>query len=158
MKKKLIILLVVVLAAAIIFTGCGGAQEIKKPEPVGTVFEVTGTCEAKIEGDKLVVFGETNMMDGTNGIIGVLNSDGTRIEEQKVTKQGDNLRAEFLIEGDWPEIVYGYIMFDTQKSSGQPQEVKNAYGSKFENLSGENVIWNQQGVIAIFQSEKVEVK
>lgn len=158
MKKKLIVLLVIVLATVTVFAGCNGAQEIKKPEPVGATVEVTGSCKAELDGDTLVVTGETNLMDGTNGVISVLNSNGTRIEQQKVTKQGDNLKAEFKVAADWPDTVYGYVMFDTQKSDGQPAEVTKVYGNKFQNLTGANVIWDQHGVIAIFQSEAVKIK
>lgn len=158
MKKKLTVLLVIVLAAVTVFTGCGGAQEIKRPAPTGDTFEVTGSCKAELQGDTLVVTGETNLMDGTNGVISVLNSNGTRIEQQKITKQGDNLKAEFTVGSDWPEKVYGFIMFDTQKSDGQPAEVTKVYGKKFENLTGPDTIWDQHGVIAIFQSEAVKIK
>ncbi len=158
MKKKLIVLLVIVLAAVTVFAGCGGVQEIKKPVADGAVFDVTGLCKAELQGDKLVVTGETNLMDGTNGVISVLNSNGTRIDQQKITKQGDNLKAEFQVNEDWPETVFGYVMFDTQKSDGQPAEVTKVYGNKFQNLKGKDVIWDQHGVIAIFQSEAVTIK
>lgn len=158
MKKKLIVLLVIVVAAVTFFTGCGGAQEIKKPESVGETFDVTGSCKAELNGDTLVVTGETNLMNGTNGVISVLNSNGTRIDQKKVTKQGDELKAEFKVTADWPEKVYGYVLFDTQKSDGQPAEVTKVYGNKFQNLIGKNVIWDQHGVIAIFQSEVVKTK
>ncbi len=118
---------------------------------------MTGSCTAELVDGKLVVSGETNLMDGTNGIISVLNSDGTRIEQQKVTKEGDNLKAEFTVGEDWPDKVYGFLMFDTSKSDGQPDEVKEAYGKKFQNLTGDDLIWDQNGIIVVFQSEAVEI-
>ncbi|MBC5646968.1 hypothetical protein [Christensenella tenuis] len=158
MKKKLIVLLVIVIAAVTVLAGCGGAQEIKRPEADGTKFEVTGSCTAELTDGKLIVSGETNLMDGTNGIISVLNSDGTRIDQQKITKEGNNLKAEFTVKEDWPETVYGFVMFDTSKSDGQPEAVKQAYGKKFQNLEGEDLIWDKNGVIVVFQSEAVKVK
>ena len=158
MKKKLIVLLVIVIAAVAVLAGCGGAQEIKRPEADGETFTVTGSCTAELSDGKLVVSGETNLMDGTNGIISVLNSDGTRIEQHNVTKEGDNLKAEFTVAEDWPETVYGFIMFDTSKSDGQPDAVKEAYGKKFQNLVGDDLIWDQSGIIVVFQSEAVKIK
>ena len=48
-------------------------------------------------------------------------------------------------------------MFDTSKSDGQPDEVKEAYGKKFQNLTGDDLIWDQNGIIVVFQSEAVEI-
>ncbi len=158
MKKKLVLLLMVTIAAALIFTGCNGAQEIKRPAADGTTTEATGSCKAVLNGDTLTVSGETNLMDGTNGIISVLNANGIMIEQQKITKNGDNLTWDFKKTDEWPEVVYGFITFDTQKSDGQPDAVKNAYGNKFQNLTGEHTIWDQKGVIVVFQSDEVKVK
>ncbi|WP_147554014.1 hypothetical protein [Christensenella timonensis] len=158
MKKKLILLLAVTMVAAFIFSGCNGAQEIKRPEPDGTTTEATGSCQAVLNGDTLTVSGETNLMDGTNGIISVLNANGITLEQQKITKNGDNLTWDFKVVDEWPEVVYGFITFDTQKADGQPDEVKKAYGNKFQNLTGKHTIWDQKGVIAVFQSEEVKVK
>ncbi|MEF9988091.1 MAG: hypothetical protein RR632_02455 [Christensenella sp.] len=158
MKKKLIALFITVIAAVTIFTGCGGAQDIKKPEATGTMVKITGSCKAELKGSTLTISGTSDIMDGTNGIISVLNSNGTRVAQQKITKQGDNLKAEFAVTEDWPQTVYGYIMFDTQKSDGQPAEVKKVYGDKFQNLEGEDIIWDKAGVIVIFGSEAVKIK
>ena len=157
MKKKLTILFALAFAAAVFMTGCAGAAEIKKPTPDGTVFDVTGSCAAELNDGVLKVTGQTNLMDGTNGIIGVMNSDGTRVDQIKVTKQGDNLQAQFTVNSSWPKTVYAYIMFDTSKSDGQPDAVKAAYGKSFQNLEGDNVIWDQKGNIAIFQSEAITI-
>ena len=160
MKKKLVLLLVIIITAVTIFAGCGGAQEIKRPKPEeGKItVEVTGSCEAVLNGDTLTVSGQTNLMDGTNGIISVLNANGITLEQQKITKNGDNLTWDFKVTEEWPEVVYGFITFDTQKSDGQPSEVKEAYGSKFQNLTGKDTIWDQKGVIVIFKSDEITVK
>ncbi|MEG1859427.1 MAG: hypothetical protein RR193_03705 [Christensenellaceae bacterium] len=160
MRKKLIILLAVVLAVGTLLAGCGGAPAIKRPPMASdaVAFEVTGSCTAVLKGDILTVSGKTNLMDGTNGIISVLNSNGTIVESVKITKKGDNLKHDFVVAENWPDIVYGFVSFDTQKSDGQPTEVKDAYGKKFENLTGKDVIWDAKGVIAVFKSEEVKVR
>ena len=160
MKKKLILLLALVMTATVIFAGCGGAQEIKRPEPEegAATFEATGSCTAKLEGDKLIVTGETNLMDGTNGVASVLNANGITVEQKKFSKQGDNLSFEFTVTDEWPEVVYAFISFDTQKSDAQPEAVQKTYGKKFQNILGADTIWDQQGVIVVFQSDEIKIK
>ena len=48
-------------------------------------------------------------MDGTNGVIAVFNSDGTKAADQKFTKQGNEIKAEFKVGSDWSDVVYGNI-------------------------------------------------
>ncbi len=158
--KKIVLTVVAVLTVALVLAGCGGTTEIKKPLPVegAQTFKVEGSCQATMNGDVLTVSGTANLMDGTNGTISVLNSNGTRVEQVKFTKQGDSISHDFTMTDEWQGVVYGFISFDTQKADKQPQEVIDAYGNKFQNLVGseENVIWNLNGVIAIFQSEAVK--
>ncbi len=160
MKKKLALLLVLVVAVVAVLMGCGGPAQIEKPKPDegATVFDVTGSCKAELNGDTLIVSGETNLMDGTNGVIAVFNSDGTKAADQKFTKQGNEIKAEFKVGSDWSDVVYGNIMFDNQKSDGQPDAVKEAYGKHFQNLTGNAIIWDKNGNIVVFQSEEVKIK
>lgn len=162
MKKRIGAALVAVICMFLL-AGCSrGPAEIAKPEPEegATLFSVEGECTASINGDVLTVSGATNLMDGTNGVISVLNSDGTSASREKFTKDSDQISHDFKIEDDWTDIVYGFISFDTTQADKQSTEVKEAYGKKFENLEGdeENIIWDTKGVIAIFQSEAVEIR
>ncbi len=161
MKKKVLIMMVVVAAALVVLTGCGrGVSEIPRPTPSegAQLFEAEGTCEAKLEGNILTVSGTANLMDGTNGVISVHNADGTTAAEFKFTKEGDAITHDFPVEGDWQDTVCGFITFDTQQGDKQPKEVTEAYGKKFENLTGADIIWNLEGVSFVLQSEYVTIR
>ncbi len=160
MKRKVFLTIVIIIAAAIIFCGCGGPAAIVKPNPAGALFKVEGSCSAELSEDKTVleVYGTTNLMDGTNGVISVIDPNGTTIEKVNVQKQGDNLKHTFNVAPSWPKDVYAFVTFDTQQGDQQSSVVKETYGVKFENLEGEDIIWNQKGVIACFQSELVAIK
>lgn len=103
------------------------------------------------------VEGSCNLMDGTNGIVSILNANGATIDKQKFTKEGDDLTFEFNVENSWPQTVYGFISFDTQQCDRQPDEVTEAYGKRFQNLEGPNIIWDAKGVIAVFQSQAIDI-
>ncbi len=160
-KNKIIVTIVLIVVLASVLAGCGGnVTQIARPkvEEGAQMFEVTGSCKAVLNGSVLTVSGETNLMDGTNGVISVMGSGGALLDSVKLQKQGNNLTADFAVQADWPETVYGFLTFDTQKADTQLKEVREVYGNKFENLSGPNVVWNQKGCVATFQSEPVKVK
>lgn len=160
--KKIVLLAVALVTVAVLAAGCGRAAEIVKPQPSegAKMVQVTGECTAVLADGKLTVSGTTDLMDGTNGVISVVNSDGTTAEEVKFTKGEGPIEHTFEVKDAWQDIVYGFVMFDTKESDKQPDAVTAAYGKKFENLEGapENVIWNANGVIAIFMSGEVKVR
>ena len=164
--KKTMVLLAAIIVAVIGLTscasgmGCGGnVSEIAKPQPGegAQVFTVEGSCEAVLQGGTLTVSGTTNLMDGVNGVIKVMGSDGSTVEEVNFTKQGEAITHTFTVEEDWPDKVYGFVSFDTQQSKQQPKDVRELYGSKFENLEGESILWDSKGVMVVFQSAEVEI-
>lgn len=157
MKKTFVV--VIVGLAILCLCACSRSPNLVKPAPAegATPVEVEGSCEATLQGTTLEIDGSCNLMNGTNGIIRILSADGSRLAEQKFTKESDDISYSFEVGKDWPEIVYGFISFDTQDAESQPKEVLDAYGKRFENLEGENVIWDLKGVIAVFQSEAVEI-
>jgi len=159
--KKFCMVLLIIIALAAVLTGCArGSAEVSKPKPSegAEMFTVEGECGAALDGNILTVSGSSNLMDGTNGVISVLNSDGIMVEEHKFTQSGESVSFDFEVQDDWTDIVYGYISFSTQQGDKQPKEVTEVYGKKFENLEGENIIWDLKGVIAVFQSEAVTVR
>ncbi len=161
MMKKIAVMGAIVLVCALVLAGCGGSAEIAKPamKEGATPFTAEGSCEAALNGSVLTVSGTSNLMDGTNGIISVLSADGTTVADNKFTKSGDAISHDFAIDEDWPEVVYGFISFDTQQADSQPKEVTEVYGKKFENIEGDskNVIWDMKGVIVVFQSEAITI-
>ena len=159
--KKISIVIIMCIVLPLVLAGCGGTPQITRPQPAegAETFEIEGECEAELSGDVLKVSGSSNLMDGTNGIISVLNSDGTTAAKQKFTKEGDSVSHEFAVEDEWEGVVYGFITFDTENADKQPKEVTEVYGKKFENFTGDSseVMWNAKGVMAVFRSEPVEI-
>lgn len=158
--RRIAVLLAAVLLMAV--PGCAASGTIAKPavEEGREVFEVQGSCEAALAdgGSVLSVTGSCNLMDGTKGAITVLGADGTKLEEHRFTQEGGDIGWDFDVADDWPSVVYGFISFGTQNMDAQPGEVKQEYGSRFENLGGPDVIWDTRGVIAVFQSEEVVIR
>lgn len=160
-KMKRVLTALIVLLFIFIFAGCARVPRLTKPAPNegAASVEVEGECTAQLVngGQSLVVAGTCNLMNGTNGIVSILNANGTTIDRQKFTKESDSLNFEFDVGNSWSGTVYGFISFDTQQCDRQPDEVTAAYGKRFQNLDGPNVIWDAKGVIAVFQSEAVEI-
>lgn len=156
-----IIGLIAVLLVVLSGCSCSGSRDIAKPALAegAQAVNVKGACTAALlnGGKTLSVTGTCNLMDGTNGIISVLSAEGRQLESHKFTKEGEDLGWDFEVGKDWPGVVYGFISFDTQNCDAQPKEVTEAYGKRFQNLEGPDVIWDMKGVIAVFQSEAVDV-
>lgn len=152
---------VLAILLAVSLTSCARMPQLAKPsrDPDAEPVEVTGLCTAELVngGQAVRVSGSCNLMDGTNGIVSVLNANGSTIAKQKFTKESDDLTFEFPVDDKWPQTVYGFISFDTQQCDKQPDEVTKAYGKKFQNLDGPDVIWDAKGLVAVFQSEALEI-
>ena len=146
---------------AMLLTSCGAQRTIAKPvvEEGKEAVEVEGSCSAELTsgGSVLNVSGESNLMDGTNGVLSVLGADGVKLVEHRFTQTDGTASWDFEVEESWPEIVYGFMSFGTQNMDSQPREVTEAYGRRFQNLEGPAVIWDTKGVIAVFQSEEVRI-
>lgn len=160
MKRKILAIVLLMAVTVVFLAGCGSSAPLKRPamKSGATAFEVTGSCEAVLNGNVLTVKGESNLADGTLGTISVYNTNGEEVEKVDVTKQGDNLSHDFTVTEKWPAEVYGFISFDTRQAGTQPQEIQSLYGSKFENLQGPNTLWDTYGVAVVFQSEIIKIK
>jgi len=168
MRKRWVLVCGMLLLCVFLFAGCGGSAPLPRPMPSAAaegeeakpMVTVEGSCEAVLSGDSLTVRGENNLMDGTNGVITVLSSTGLKVDEVKITKQGNNLEHTFTVDEEWPDEVYGFISFGTNQGDKQPREVTEAYGKKFEYLDGDSsiIIWDNKGIVAVFQSEMVTIR
>lgn len=160
-KLKRMLCVLMALAVLAIAGGCARTPQLAKPSASegADILEVTGKCSADLVDNNEVVriTGTCNLMDGTNGIVSILGANGATLDKRKFTKGPDEISFDFPVEKSWPQVVYGFISFDTQQSDRQPDEVTKAYGKKFQNLDGPDVIWDAKGVIAVFQSEPVEI-
>lgn len=146
--------------AVMLLAGCGSSQITRPSMKAGAAaFAVTGSCQADLNGNVLTVSGSSNLSDGILATISVYGGNGKMVEIVNVAKSGDNLSHEFTVSDSWPDEVYGFITFDTYQAGAQPQPIQDLYGSKFENLQGKNVVWdNMHGCAAVFGSELVQVR
>lgn len=168
MRKRWVLVCGMLLACVFLLAGCGGSAPLPRPTPSAVaegevappMFQVEGHCEAVLSDGSLTVSGEVNLMDGTNGVITVLSSSGLKVDEAKITQAGGPFEHTFAVESDWPDEVYGFISFGTNQGDKQPKDVTAAYGKKFECLEGDssNIIWDNKGIVAVFESEMVTIR
>lgn len=159
LNRILHVVLICLLTAGL--AGCARQPQLTRPAPDGdsATVDVKGECSASLVdgGDVLRISGTCSLIDGTNGIACVLSADGSTLDKRKFTKDSEVLSFDFNVTDQWPSVVYGFISFDTQQCDQQSREVTDLYGKKFQNLAGPNVIWDSKGVIAVFQSDAVEI-
>ena len=159
---KRVVVAMLLACAMMVPVACSRVPQLSKParsDGDGAI-NVTGACEAKLldGGQVLHVSGECSLMDGTNGIVCILNANGWTVEKLKFTLESDTISFDFPVTADWPATVYGLISFDTQQCDRQPSEVTETYGNRFQNLEGPDVIWDTKGVVAVFQSDPVVIR
>ena len=161
MTKKLIAVIGVIIAILILFTACS-ATAATKPEPVegAETCEISGECWVEVGDGIVTVYGTSDIMEGTNGTISVYSSVGKEYGLEKITQAEENgiLSAEFKIEDNWADDVYGFLVFDTSQSDRQLDEVKAVYGDKFQNIVGDNTVFSSQGVAVVFQSKLAKIR
>jgi len=161
MKRKTIAVAVILAMIIIALTGCfGGGAKLDRPSmSAGAAsYEVTGSCEAVLNGDVLTVSGKCDIADGTYGTISVYSTSGEELANEVIVKTGDNLKHDFTVQDNWSDQVYGFITFDTKQAGDQPEAILAMYGKKFENISGEGVVWDSHGIAVVYQSEIITVR
>ena len=152
------VMLMMILSVAVL-SACGSTQLARPSMAEGaTAVDVSGTCEATLDGDVLKVTAKTtNLDDGVIGRISVASYDGRVLEKKVITKSGDNLSAEFTVGSDWPETVYCFYVADPSEDGRQLDAVYEKYGKKFENMQGDQVIISANGLALTLRSEKIEI-
>ena len=160
MKKRLIFLIIITLMFTLLYGCAGKTYEVVKPSQSADAqsYNITGECKATLNDNILYVTGTNNIIDNTNGVITILNSNGSVADEKKFKLENGSVEVDFEVKDDWTDTVYALIAFSTQQGDKQPRDVTDVYGKKFENMTGENIIWDLKGVIAIFQSDVVEIR
>ena len=161
MKKliKLTSVVLVLTVAMVLFAGCGVAEFARPSMAAGaTAVNVTGTCNIEKSGDKVMVSATADIMDGTIGRLTVVSYSGITLAKQVVTKNGDNLKAEFAIQKDWPDTVYGFFVAEPSEDGQQSDAVFEKYGKKFENMQGDAAIWTDNGIAFTLRSKVLKIK
>ena len=159
-KHKILAITICLVLAIAVFTGCS-VPEITRPmvSAGAKMVTVSGSCKATIENGKIIVTAQTDIMDGTIFKLSIQTVEGKELAQQTITKQGDNLKAEFdvsVLEGE--KEFYAFASCAAQAYGAQPENVLNTYGQQFELMQGEDVLWDLAGVVAVFNSGKVSVE
>lgn len=161
MKRKTIAVAIILAMIIISLTGCfGGGAKLDRPTmSAGAMsYEVTGSCQAALNGNVLTVSGQCDIADGTYGTISVYGTNGEELASEVIVKTGDNLTHDFIVQDNWSDRVYGFVTFDTVEAGTQPDAILAMYGKKFENITGSNVVWDSHGIAVVFQSDIVTVR
>lgn len=163
-RFKIIVTAVMLILLVAISAGCGSVT-ISKPEMAenATAVSVDGSCQISVNGDKITVSGETNILDGALLHISVVSQDGMIVDYVTMTKNGDSFSHDFTITSDKYDdtikVITGYITCAPTLYGQQPQAVYDAYGDDFENVEPpeDDLVWNRDGVVIVFGSESVEL-
>ncbi len=157
-RRKITLALAVLMAALFLLSGCGGSKPLTKFTPQEGVEPVvlTGAITAKVENGKITAYLTSNLEVGTVVRFTVDSYDGDELAEALYSISGENVKVEFDIEEDWSGKVYVSAVACPSVGS-QPKAVTEVYGRYFQNIDGENVIWNSKENIFVVQSEKFSV-
>ena len=161
MKKRIISILIIVFTCVILLTGCSATAATRpQPEDGTEISVITGECSAYADGGKIVVSAASDIETGTNGTLSVYSTVGKELAKADITQGEKNakLECEFAIEDSWPDDVYAYLVFDTDQSQKQPDEIIALYGKQFQNIQGDNVVWSAKGCAVVFQSQLIHVR
>ena len=161
MTKKLFAVVGIIIAILMLFTACSATAATKpQPDEGAQTYEISGKCWAEINGDVIKVCGTSDIDEGTNGTLSVYSSIGKELALEKITqtKKGEVISKEFKIDAGWPDDVVVFLVFDTDQSDRQRDEIKAKYGDKFQNITGENTVWSSAGIAVVFQSDVYTVR
>ncbi len=156
--KKIAVVLAMVAMLAVL-AACGAAS-ITRPiaEEGKDMVAVEGTCSISREGDVLKVSVSTNLMDGAAMKVTIDSYNGDQLAAKYYTKAGDNFYVEFDIDPEWSGIVYGTMTCEPHANGDHTEEIYEAYGDNFQNIEGEDVLYNlTEGNYLVLQSEGLEL-
>lgn len=158
---KYVVLAVLVLAVLVGACACSKNNGVTRPEPAegAKTYEVTGEVTIKkLDEQTLRVYCETNIMKETILVFSIDSYEGEQLEKKVLTMpelaDGKCIYADFNIDPKWEGPITAAVSVTPSEDGKQVDAVKEAYGSKLENVMGEDVLFNSKGNIICFQSDK----
>lgn len=158
MKKGMALVLCLVLCVTVL-TGCGGSKALEqiKPQEGKEVYTLTGECTAEVKDGKITIYLTSNLLEGTVACFSVDSYDGEELVNESYAISGETVSVSFDIPAEWEgKAVYATVTAAPSLAK-QPGEVTDVYGRYFQNIDGENIIWNKTENIFIAQSGKIEL-
>ncbi len=160
---KYIVLAALIITVLVTACACGGNKGVIQPKPAegAKTYEIEGNIVAeKIDEETLRVSCSTNLMAGTVVVLSIDSYEGERLEKMVYSMpdlaEGKGIFADFKIDPKWEGAITASLSVTPDEDGKQPDEVKEAYGTKLENLTGEHVLFNSKGNMICFQTEKIE--
>ena len=154
------VMLVAVLALSFALTGCSSSSTSILPATVDKdlgVVEITGTCTAEVVGDAVVVSVITNLKSDVIFKLSVTDEAGTVLDELQMTKMSEvDPVAEFTIQEDWPDVVYGFLVADPDDND--VAGITGTYGKNFSNITYEGMIYENKKNLIVFMSEPIAIR
>ena len=157
--KKMIALVLLVAIAAVLFTGCakGASSPIAQPaaDEGAELKEITGSCTIeRVNEDTLRVICTTNLMPTTKVAVTLDSYTGENHGTEKVEISGETFSVDFKADEKWSYPLTASIVCAPSKYGRQLSAVKEAYGTKLQNVTGEYVIWNTESNVIVISSEE----
>ncbi len=151
-----VVILIMVAAMSLTLVGCsGGAASLTRQPEGAELFTLTGEVEATVEGSQINVSGTTNIMDGAIYAVTLDGASGENLYKHTMTKSGDEFTHSIPLNAEWSGDVYVSIVCAPSYNGGQPDAVKEAYGDQFGNITGDNIIYTNEGNSFVALSEKI---
>ena len=161
MKRIFKYIALVVLTLALVVSACAcGSASVTKPQPSdgAQTCEIKGSVAIeKLNDTTIRVNCEANLETGTVLAISIDSYNGEELSKQVFSKgEGDKFYADFTIDSKWQKQkpIYGSLTISPNEEGDQPDAVKDVYGSRFENVTGDNVLFNANGNFVCIMSEE----
>lgn len=157
--KKIIAMILMIAVLAMVLTGCAAssaaiAQPVKAAEDA-ELKEITGSCEIEqIDENTLRVHCTTNLINTTKIAVMLDSYSGENLAKEKLSIEAESFTVDFAIDDSWEFPVTASIVCMPSKYGRQLSAVKEAYGNKLQNVTGEYVIWNTESNMIVISSEE----
>ena len=162
--RKQLLLVSIVLVLVVSMTGCiGGGKNAQVTPPPGALIgtetvSITGAVTATLDSGKVIVSSDANIMDGALVELSVTSVASKTLASKVIVKNGDNLKAEFIIGDEWGSDVYAFVVMTKDSSGKQADHIYLAYGENFENIEADTLLYNSKSYMFVLQSEKLAIK
>ncbi len=158
LKKKIVLILAVAIFT-LALAGCSNSAAVTpaKVDSGISVVELTGVCTAEVIGDQVKVSVVTNMREDIIFKLSVTDEAGNILDELQMTKVKDvDPSAEFTIQADWPDVVYGFLVAkpDDNNTTG----INGSYGKNFSNITYDGMVYNNGKNYIVFMSEPLTIR
>ncbi len=159
LNKKIILVLAVAILSFTLM-GCSNSSSSVLPANVDegiSVVEITGICTAELAGDKVKVSVVTDMRSDIVFKLSVTDEAGNVLDEIQMTKVSDvDPTAEFTIQPEWPDVVYGFLVADPDDND--VSSITSSYGKKFGNITYDGMVYNSGKNYIVFISEPLTIR